>query len=277
MKNINSLIIGSTSQLSYYFPKEYERISSKFIREKLPLPLKSDFYDRIFVCFAEQRTFLENKEPDLFYQTNIHDTIQLISFLSSKCNKLIVYGTAELWNNYEGAIDISMPFNFNSTVYIRSKEGLHLMIKDMQLIDQFKNVIILHPVNFNSIYRKEGFLFTKIFQSIVHKQKIEIGDTYFYRDLVHPKYVVERSINAEKDEIVGSGRLIFVNDFIRNLYCHFRMNYTEYVTETDTHNVNIKRKIYYANSKECLYSYDDLFFDTITDLEYARLQNKTSK
>ena len=52
------------------------------------------------------------------------------------------------------------------------------------------------------------------------REKIEIGDTYFYRDIIHPKYVVERSILADKDEIVGSGRLTFINDFIRNLY-HF--------------------------------------------------------
>lgn len=275
MKNINSLIIGETSQLSYYFPKKYERISSKFIREKLPLPLKSDFYDRIFVCFAEQRTFLENKDPDLFYQTNIHETIQLISFLSPKCNKLIVYGTVELWNNYEGPVDISMPFNFNPTVYLRSKEGMHLIIKDRQSKEEFQNVIILHPVNFNSIHRKEGFLFSKIFDSIVNKKKIEIGDTYFYRDLVHPIHVVERSMNATSDEIVGSARLTFVNDFIRDLYLAMDMKYEDYVTENFNYNLLNTRKIYYAKNNECLYSYNDLLGDTLNDIEYV-IQNKIS-
>ena len=242
----------------------------------MPLPLKSDFYDRIYVCFAEQRTFLNTSYYSLFSKTNIDDTIKILSFLSPKCNKLIIYGTAELWNNYEGPINIAMPFKYNHTPYILSKERMILSIHDSRSYGNFSNVIILYPVNFNSPYRKSGFLFSKIFDSIINRQKIEIGDTYFYRDMIHPKYVVEQSIKAEKDEIIGSGRLIFVNDFIRILYSHFKMDYNEYVSENFIHN-HTKQKIYYKDSRESLYSFDNLISDTINDIEYARLQNKVGE
>lgn len=271
---MNSLIIGSSSQLAQYFPKEYERIDSHFIKEGLPLPLKTDFYDRIFICIAEQRTFLDEKGSKLFDKTNVDDTRKLVSFLSPKCNKLVVYGTAELWNNYDGAINIDMPFKYNHTPYILSKERMSLSIHDARFYGELSNVIILHPVNFNSVYRKSGFLFSKIFDSIINKKKIEIGDTYFYRDLVHPKYVAEKSMAAEKDEIIGSGRLIFVNDFIRNLYCAFKLNYEDYVTENLVHNLSIIRKTYYLQSIKCLYPYENLLFDTMKDIQHARVQNK---
>lgn len=81
---MTNLIIGGSSQLAHYFPAEYERIDSHFIKEGLPLPLKSDFYDRIYVCFAEQRTFLNTSDYSLFSKTNIDDTIKILSFFVPK-------------------------------------------------------------------------------------------------------------------------------------------------------------------------------------------------
>mgnify|MGYP000857677600 CR=1 FL=1 len=52
---MNSLIIGSSSQLAQYFPKEYERIDSHFIKEGLPLPLKQ-------ILMIEYSFVLPNKE-----------------------------------------------------------------------------------------------------------------------------------------------------------------------------------------------------------------------
>ena len=56
MKN---LVIGNTSQLAYYFPDDYEKISSRNIE------FKNENYDRVYICFAEQRTYLKNNR-DLF-------------------------------------------------------------------------------------------------------------------------------------------------------------------------------------------------------------------
>lgn len=261
MKNINSLVIGSTSQLSYYFPDEYEKISSRNIDYN---SFENKFYERVFICFAEQRTFLENnRDLCLFDAVNVDYTLQVISFFSKICKKLVVYGTADLWNNLNGPIDINMPFNYIETAYIRSKNNLVNRLKNSSL----NNIIVLHPVNFNSPYRSEGFLFSKIFYSIINKKNIKIGDTYFYRDMVHPKYVVERSIKSEIDEIIGSGRLIFVNDFIRDLYSNFEMDYNFYIEEEIQEKTD--KKIYYLNTRECRYSYNDLLLDTIKDIRHG--------
>jgi hypothetical protein len=134
--------------------------------------------------------------------------------------------------------------------------------------EKYKNVIILHPFNFNSIYRKEGFLFTKIFDSIINNKKITIGNTYFYRELLHPKFVVEESLKATEDKIIGSGRLTFVNDFIRSLYSYFSMNYNNFVTE-DFNNIS-NEKIFYLKSKQVLYK--NLYNDTIRELEKMKLK-----
>ena len=258
---MTSLVIGSSSQLAYYFPKNYMIISSREIDLR---QYQNKFYDRVFLCFAEQRTFIEN-DLNLFLETNVTYTLKLIEFFISRCNKLIVYGTSELWNQHDGEITIDSVPSFDKTPYIFSKGVMTLAIKQLRMDDEiYKNVIILHPCNFNSIHRKEGFLFSKIFNSIKYKKKIEIGDTNFKRCLVHPKYVVERSILAEEDEIIGSGRLTFVNDFIRELYKYCNLKYEDYVSENYNCNLKLKRKIYYLDSKQ---TYNNLLEDTVNDIK----------
>lgn len=256
MKN---LVIGNTSQLSNYFPDDYDKISSRYI----------DFtnktkYDRVYICFAEQRTYIKN-DDELFSNINVDYTLKVIDYFSKISNTIIVYGTSELWNNCNGAINIDIPFNYKPISYILSKELMIYKIKQ-----DYHNVIILHPFNFNSIYRKSGFLFYKIFDSIINKKQITIGNTYFYRELLHPKFVVEQSIKAEQDDIIGSGRLIFVNDFIRNLYSHFNLKYEDYVIENFSENITSNEKIFYLKSKNILY--DNLFNDTIIEIN-EKLKN----
>lgn len=265
---MTSLVIGNTSQLAHYFPDDYEKISSRNIDYDY---FEHKEYDRIFLCFAEQRTFLENPEERIFSRVNHFYTLSLIEFFKDKCNYIITYGTCELWNNYIGPVDINMSFKYNSTPYILSKERMTLSIHDLNYYNQEKNAIIIHPFNFNSIYRRDGFLFGKIFDSILNKKKIEIGDTYFYRDLIHPKYVVERSILAEEDELVGSGRLTFVNDFIRELYQQNDMKYEDYVTENFSDIPHYNKYTQYLRSKEPKYT--NLLKDTLDDI---RLQDKIS-
>ena len=163
-----------------------------------------------------------------------------------------------------------MPFNYSSTNYLDSKRVMIAEIKD-----KFNNVIILHPFNFNSIYRKEGFLFYKIFDSIINEKKITIGNTYFYRELLHPKYVVEQSINANSDNLIGSGRLIFVNEFIRNLYSYFKMEYEDYVTEDYSENLTSNEKIFYLKSKQLISN--NLYYDTISEIEKIKNKNGQNK
>lgn len=253
MKN---LIIGESSQLSQYFPDDYERISSRNINFD---DYKDQKYDRVYICFSEQRTFL--KDENIFDDINVDYTINIIISFLNISNKIIVYGTSELWNLYNGPINVKMPYDYDPSPYIESKKKMVHIIRNLGM----DNVIILHPYNFNSIYRKEGFLFWKIVNSIVYDEKIEIGDTYFYRDLIHPKVVVEESIKAEEDMIVGSGRLIFVNDFIRDLYYGMRMEYDYYVTENNRNNLSTKRNINYSDRYLC--NYKKILEETVYEIK----------
>jgi len=254
MKN---LIIGKTSQLSHYFPDDYERISSRNIDFDY---YKNKKYNRVFMCFSEQRTFLED-EKKIFNDINVDYTIDLITFFRKISNKVVVYGTSELWNNYKGAINSSLPFDYVYSPYIESKKTMVNIIRNIGM----KDVIILHPFNFNSIYRKRGFLFWKIMDSLINNKKIEIGNTYFYRDLIHPKYIAQASINADEEMIVGSGRLIFVNDFIRDLYSGMDMNYDEYVIENFKYNLKVERNINYSDKFIC--GYKKLLDNTLHEIK----------
>jgi hypothetical protein len=140
-------------------------------------------------------------------------------------------------------------------------------IINKRLKNEYNNIIIIYPFNFNTPYRKEGFLFSKIFNSIINKTKIEIGDTYFYRDIIHPKLIIERSILSNEDEIIGSGRLVYINDFIRDLYKSNGLDYNDYVSENFDLNLKIKRNIYYLNSKKSLLSYKKLIQYTNNDIK----------
>jgi nucleoside-diphosphate-sugar epimerase len=259
---MTNLIIGNTSQLSNFFIRgNFVKISSRNLDLE---QLSKKSWDRIFLCFGESRKFISNIE--LYEQINFKYTLDIIEKLKNSANKIIVFSTCELWNKYEGPVSLNCEFNFFETPYLLSKYKLSNHIKINP--NKYTNVVLIYPFNFNSTYRTTDFLFGKIFDSILNKKKIEIGDTYFYRDIVHPKYVAEESSVVEFDTIIGSGRKIFVNDFIRDLYKEFHLDYEKYVSENLTkYNEYEKKNEYYLKSKKCLYTYDKLLEDTIKDLK----------
>lgn len=256
---MNNLVIGNTSQLARYFPDDYEKISSRNIFKR-----KKYEYDRIYLCFGEHRTFIEDNEQ-LFIDINVDYTLKVIDFFKDSCNKIILYSTCELWNNCEGPISLNNRINYNYSPYIKSKKIIHDILLGNK--SKYNNVIVLYPFNFNSSSRKPGFLFSKIFDSIINNKKIEIGDTYFYRDFIHPSYLVKKSILANENELVGSGRLLHVNDFIRDLYNLSGRKYNDLVTENFDNNLKLKRKIFYLDSNKVEYSYDSLIKDTLKDIK----------
>ena len=133
--------------------------------------------------------------------------------------------------------------------------------------EKYPNVIILYPFNFNSTKRSKDFLFGKIFSSIINKEKIKIGDTYYYRDIFHPNFIVEEILNASEHKIIGSGRLTFVNDFIRDLFSFYGLSYDDLVEENleSFKEYEIKYE-YYLKSKLPLYTYTRLIGDTVNDI-----------
>ncbi len=257
---MRSLVIGNTSQLSRYFPEEYVKISSRNIDYS---SISKEKWERIFICFGESRKFIDDFE--IHDEVNFRLTMDVIDRLKGVSESIAVYSTCELWNQYDGKIDITMGYNFYSSLYLQSKYKLSKHIIGSKKYD---NVLVMFPFNFNSVHRSSNFLFGKIFDSIINKKKIEIGDTYFYRDIVHPRYVVEESISATSHKIIGSGRLTFVNDYIRDLFAHYEMEYEEYVSENiGKYNEYDKRKEYYLGSNECLYGYGQLMQDTIKEID----------
>ena len=79
---------------------------------------------------------------------------------------------------------------------------------------------------------------------------------------------MEESIKTNSHKIIGSGRLTFVNDYIRDIYAHYDMDYDKYVIESiGKYNEYDKRKEYYLDSNKCVYEYKQLLFDTIKEID----------
>lgn len=254
MKN---LIIGNSSQLSHYFPKNYEKISSRNIDLSY---IKTQDFDRIFLTFAEQRTYL-NKSLSFFTDINVEYTLFIIDQIINSCNKIVIYGTSELWNSYDGCVDIDYLYKYNYTHYIKSKE---ILCKHIKNSDKYDKVIIIHPFNFNSIYRKGNFLFGKIYKSITLNQKITVGNINIYRDIIHPQFVVNESISAQSDSMVGSGILINIKEFIEDMYKKTNKNFNDYVSiNMDFIKLNIRNN-YYSCQKRI--NYNDLLNMYINDI-----------
>jgi nucleoside-diphosphate-sugar epimerase len=254
---MHNLVIGNTSQLCYYFPESYDKISSRNIIFE---DIKSRKYDTIWIAFAEQRTFLNEID---FIDVNVNYTIDVINNLKDCCNKLYIFSTSELWNQYDGPIDLSLPYKYDYTPYIKSKELLCNYIISNK--DIYKNVIIIYPFNFNSVYRKRGFLFHKIFNSIINKTKEEIGNINFNRDLIHPEILVNESILSNSDRIIGSGGLFNVKNFVEDIFKELHLNINDYVTFKEENFINNRRSEYYNKEKLC--RYEDLLALTTKEIK----------
>lgn len=241
MIDMNSLIIGETSQLSHFFPSGYDRISSRNI----------DFnsiakYDKIYITFAEQRTFL-NETEKFFTDINVDYTLEVINKIKHLCNRVVVFSTSELWNDYEGPVSLDLKFKYNYSPYIKSKEILSEQILSNRHL--YPNVDIIYPFNFNSPYRKDGFLFSKIFKSIINKEKISVGDLDFNRDIIHPEVIIKKSISSNEDLLIGSGQTINIKKFVIDLYKRFGLNPEDYIFFDSKNNLTNKRKEYYSKMK----------------------------
>lgn len=264
-----SLIIGNTSQLSYYFPSNYDRISSRNIDIS---KIKKSNYNEVFILFAEQRTFL-NEDEGFFLDVNFHLTIKIIESIKNYVNKIILYSTSELWNNYEGKVSLFQNYNYNYTPYIKSKHVLCDYINENK--EKYPNVFIIYPFNFNSPYRKNGFLFNKIFDSLINKKINYIGNIDFDRDLIHPYIIVKESFGLKENKLVGSGELINLKKFVCDIFKLHNMNYEEYLIEKNEQNLTNVRKNYMSDIK---YSdYNELLNLTIKDLHEYKISQRHNR
>lgn len=254
---MNHLVIGSSSQLSRYFPDSYCRISSRNIDLDW---VRSQRWDSVYICYAEQRTYIANDDHvrDLFWKTNYDSVLSLIDVLVPIAKKIVYYSTAELWNQLNGPIDVSNPFLYHGNHYTDSKRAVSDALKNK---DAYPNVSVAYPFNFNSVHRGSEYLFGKVFRSILNKQPISVGDLNYYRELLHPSMVSNASIahgEPGTDFIIGTGRLIHVQDFIRNLYARFGLDYRNMVSSDESKQSIYRTHLFYA-AKPCIdFSESDL-------------------
>ena len=261
MKN---LVIGSSSQLARYFPEDFVKVSSRNLDID---ELSSHRWESVFVCFAEQRTYMANSSEEairnLFWDTNMDLVKSVIFRLQSVSDKIIYYSTAELWNKNVGAISLNTPFSFHSNHYTNSK---YAITQELQNKQKYPKVTIAYPFNFNSIHRGDQYLFGKVFKSILTGEKIVIGDTDYYRELLHPEMVVNASINNTeqgKDLVIGSGRLVHIGDFIKRLYQFFGMKFDIMVKQEYDYPPIYRSHIFYSSTHVPEYGEEKLF-NTIT-------------
>jgi len=265
-----NLVIGNTSQQSHYYPKDYIKISSRDIDMNY---LKNNEFDSVYITFAEQRIYDSNID---YITPNFLYTINIINSLINNSNKIVVFTSCELWSNKTGIISNDTKFDYDvNNQYTVSKMLLANEIKRLRnLDDKYNKVKLIHPFYFNSVHRSKYFLFGKIFNSIIANQKIEVGNLDFYRDMVHAKFLVEKSISSEKDMVIGSGKLFNVREFVIDLYSNFDMNYYDYVKEDKINKSNSK---FLRANVDWEYSYNDLLNDTINDIKNFLIITKNSK
>lgn len=262
-----NLVIGK-SQLSHYFPKEYQKISSRNIDLSY---LKSNTWDEVYLTFSEQRIYDANID---YITPNYLYTLQIIDTLLPNSNKIVCYSSCELWNNLSGYVSIETSPDFYplNNEYTVSKLLLLNKIKELRQINsEYNKVVFIHPFYFNSVYRSNYFLFGKVFDSILNKKKIKLGNVNVYRDMVHASFVVRHSIEHNKDCVVGSGRLFNLREFIRDLFHLNGMEYSEMVEEQPRIHGLGKEKLIMAQT-DWEYTYQDLLKDTMEDLTKAKIK-----
>lgn len=261
-----NLVIGNTSQLGISFPEDFIKISSRNIDTS-----KIIGYDVVYITFAEQRTFNKDLTEKDFIDINVSLTSELIETIHKENGKIIVYGTFELWNGHNGPVTLETPIKYNYSPYIKSKELLYKLLLEKKSNGEWKNVFIIHPTNFNSTNRKKGFLFSKIFDSIINKTKIEVGDLDIERDLIHTDYLIKQSLECNKDMIVASGFLTNVKEYVKKLYSLNGLDYAELVSENLSNSSPHKNNAFWLDTEN---KYNNLIKDTIDDIKERK--NKLS-
>ena len=152
MKNV---IVGNTSQLSYYFPSDYLRISS---RDFYKYSDKTSSFDTVYIVFGENRTFLPDQLPNIFEEINYEYTIKCIEHFWVVQSTLLSMELQKC-GIYTGPININTPKSHVKSQYIDSKSKLLDKITENAKYDSVSAII---PFNFNGRFRKGDYLFGKV-------------------------------------------------------------------------------------------------------------------
>ena len=252
-----NLIVGDKSQISYYFPDDFLRISSRNVE------ISNNKIKNTYICFAEQRTYDTTLSESDFIQVNVEYTSQIIEMVKNISEKVIIFGTGELWNKLDGPIDLESKIDYKYSPYLKSKHILYETMIEKRCRGDWQNIIMIHPFNFNSVRRRSGFLFYKVFDSLINRTTNQVGNLDINRDMLHPIYLVEQILQTKKDRIIGSGKLTNIKQFISELYLSFGISYEDYLKENiDNHSVHQHNSFWSKNET----IYENLLSDTIKEI-----------
>ena len=250
---MDNLILGENSQLGCFL--EGTKVTSRDIPYD---SLKKTKWNRIYICFAEQRTFMDNS--DSFMKINFDLTKEVIDKLDNYCNEFVFYSTAMLWSGYEGEYNLSSPYSYKETDYLSSKE------KITEYLKQADKVKIHYPCNFNSKQRKGGFLFASLYDTIQNKTKTQVRCLDFEKEIAHTSYIANKSMNLNTDAIIAPGYSINVRNLFTKILNEFEMNLEDYIKETEI-DTFIKPNNYYYGVKDEDYSEDELVSSFVEELK----------
>jgi len=214
---MNNLIIGENSQLGYYL--EGVRVSSREIPYEFITKYK---WNRIYLCFAEQRTFID--KSNLFNDINYELTKNIVDKLYDTCNQFVFYSTTLLWSGYS-KYNMDMPYLYKETNYLSSKE------KITNYLNGIEKVVTHYPCNFNSKKRKRGFLFSSLYD-ILKYQKVELKCLDFNKELCHASYVAKKSQCTKTNSIIAPGYCTNIRELFTGICKKMKINIDDYMKET---------------------------------------------
>jgi len=216
---MTNLILGGSSQLAYFL--EGTRVSARDIPDRL---IERE-WDRVYICFAEQRTFMDTS--DSFMKVNFDLTKKVIEKLYNHCVEFIFYSTAMLWSGRTGDYDLSCPYSYKESDYLVSKEKITEYLKG---IDKVK---IHYPCNFNSRRRKGGFLFASLYD-VINNKKSKVRCLDFEKEIAHASYIANKSMNTFTDSIIAPGYCVNVRTLFTKILDTCGKDIEEWLEETAT-------------------------------------------
>lgn len=160
----------------------------------------------------------------------------------SPTTKLIFASSSRVYEGLPSGMVDEHSLKVPLTSYAISKLATQAALADLGRQDKLC-LISCMLFNHESIFRGSDYLSTKITQGVIdihlgRRQTLEIGSLKPCVDWSHAEDVVDAmylcsKLNVPKEYIVASGSLHSVEDFVREAFLYFQMDYKKYVVETN--------------------------------------------
>jgi hypothetical protein len=74
-----------------------------------------------------------------------------------------------------------------------------------------------------------------------------------FRDVIHPSIIVEESISANEDKLVGMGELINIETYVKDMFKLMDLKYEDYIISNVQQNLPNTRKEYFSSKQYSSY------------------------